>query len=121
MARRSGSEPQTVEVNLVTSKGAQRKQMSDALAEWKRTEAPTLSIDVLLTRPIDSVEMALAIVPEVGMFSESSAGEMLRDLQKLRAKYPELIDAINLVCARAMNDRKCGLLKPTNKNGRHLK
>jgi hypothetical protein len=111
MKSKPGSEPQTVEVKQLTSKN-DRKRMSDALSRWKRIHAPRLSIDVLLTRPFDTLGMALSIGEELRTIPPSIATKIQRVLWQFQEDHQESIAVINEICARAMNDRKRGLLKP---------
>jgi len=116
MANRRGSEPRKVEVTALTST-QERNRLTNELDTWKRTNAPGVSIDVLLTRPFESLEMSLRIACKLERISKPTCDELLQLLKTWRTKQPATIAVVNEICARAMNDRKRGLLKPHKQNG----
>jgi hypothetical protein len=79
---------------------------------WIRVNVPGDGVDRLLTRPRDSMVMALCVarVKSLAPAEQITRAQIL--LGKMRDQCPDAIGAINLVCRIAMNARKQGKLHP---------
>lgn len=105
----SGSELRTTEVSSITSK-AQCTRMVTAIKAWMRKESIT-SVDKLLSKPLQSMWMALAVSKELGTLETEVHRAAARTINELEQMHPLAIAAIDSICAVAMNARKRGELK----------
>jgi hypothetical protein len=117
-SRAAGSHRRAVEVKPVTSKnGATRAAVVGEIAKWLHEipSAPS-SIDALLSRPIDAMLMSLYVGARLDRIPHQITANLAEQLRGWTVVHAKSIDAINEICAAAMNARKRGLLKPGKSN-----
>lgn len=100
------------EVISKTSNGHPPKSLLEEVAQWMIETSPTLSVDVLLTRPLDAISMALNVGARLKRIPDDLASSLNVTLRDLRRHHASSVEAINEICRAAMNARKRGLLKP---------
>lgn len=95
--------------------GADRKvkdapRLADHIADYMVENCRALSIDTLLTRPLDAMKMGA----DVGLRSQRIRASQHARLMKLLAELEqdaETLDTIDEICRCALNARKHGDLK----------
>ena len=99
-------------------RGELLRQRTAAIEAWMRGTSPALSVDVMLCRPLDALEMALSVAQKLELVPAGVLERMLKKVRSLATENPDHVRMLNDICRAAMNDRKRGLLKPSARAAR---
>jgi hypothetical protein len=83
------------------------KTLTDHVCDYMHDNCRALSIDTLLTRPLDAMRMGLFVAARSGKIPATIARNITHILKQLE-EFPEAIDEIEGVCRAALNGRKHG-------------
>jgi hypothetical protein len=86
------------------------RHVAGEIRKWFAETGTPLSIDVLLTRPIDAMVMAIDVARRTKHISNAKAVALNNIVSSLRFS-PDTIETINGICRAAMNGRKRGFFK----------
>lgn len=88
-----------------------RQSIADHVAGYMQNVCPSFSIDTLLTRPLDAIEMAVTVAHAAGRISGASAGRLRRAIRQIVEQDGAAVEAIYEVCRAALASRKRGDLR----------
>lgn len=81
--------------------------ITDHVADWVYNNCPSLSVDSLLCRPIDAMQMALDVAALSGKLTAAQAKQIAKHVAALQAMEVEM-DVLDEICRTALNSRKRG-------------
>lgn len=88
-----------------------RKSVADHVAGYMQNVCPSFSIDGLLCRPLEAIEMAVTVSHAAGRISAAAAGRIRRAVRDAAKADADAVEAINEVCRAALSSRKRGELR----------
>src|SRR4051794_30003918 len=88
-----------------------RKTIADHVCAYMHENHRALTIDTLLSRPLDAMRMGATVAAKSQRISERSAKRIFSALRALEHNEGEAVDAIDDVCRAALSSRKRGDLK----------
>jgi hypothetical protein len=88
-----------------------REVVTDAICKVMHDRFRDDSIDSLLTRPVDAIEMALDVAVQSGDLSKAAVGRLVNGIRKLFRDEQGAEDLIAKICRAGLSSRKRGDLK----------
>lgn len=88
-----------------------RDLITDAVCKVMHARFRDDSIDSLLTRPVDAIEMALDVAAESGELSGKAASRLRKELRAAFAAEQGAEDLVAKICRAALSSRKRGDLR----------
>lgn len=88
-----------------------RDTLTDHVCEYMQDNCRAMTIDTLLTRPADAIQMGLSVATKSGKISMKTAKFIAARLKEIVEHDPKAIDEIDEVCRCALAARKRGDLK----------
>jgi len=78
------------------------------VGDYRRKHCPALSIDTILSRPIDALKMGLYVATAQQQLDAKAGAKIARVIDALVKQHAGSIDVIEDVCHAALNARKRG-------------
>jgi hypothetical protein len=103
--------PTTTKEKSTTTAIRNRKAITDHVCDWMQSNTPSLSIDTLLTRPLDAMKMGVEVGVKAGRIKKDRAKRIVAELKRLGEFFGQEMDSIDDVCRAALSSRKRGDLK----------
>lgn len=84
-----------------------RGVITDHIADWVYRNCPSWTVDTLLCRPIDAMQMSLDVAFMVGRIKPAAAKKIASAIKQMKSLETEM-DVLDEICRTALASRKRG-------------
>lgn len=92
-----------------------RGGLTDHIADYVYRCCPSWSIDTLLSRPSDALQMGVSVALAAGRLKDRDAVPLLKLIAAIQEKHAPALEIVDEVCRTALSSRKRGEFKSGGK------